>query len=397
MREVTSEAPRLRWDWRAEAVLLAVVGTVQLLGTSLAARHQSGVRSLDVLGYLLLIAALAALPLRRRWPVPALAAAFVLTLGYALLNYPGGPVWAPLIITFGTVLVAGRRVVAYLCLAAGYGAFLWLVKAVTGRSYPSAGEAIGLAAWLLLLAALAELIRNRRAYQQASRQRHLEAQRSREEQVRRQASEVRLGVARELHDVLAHSISLINVQAGVALELMEQRPEQARSALAAIKQASKDALVEVQAMLGTLRADGEHVPRSPAPRLADLAGLVRRADAAGLTVQMHVTGEPVPLPAGVDLAAYRIVQEALTNVVRHAGARIATVRLDYRPGELCVQVDDDGHRSPDGPGKPTEMAGGSGIAGMRERASALGGDLTTSPRPGGGFRVRARLPMDGTA
>ena len=140
---------RLRWDWRAETALLAVVGIVQLLGTSLAARHQTGVRSLDGWGYLLLTAAVAALPLRQRWPVPAFAAVFALTLGYALLNYPGGPLWAPLIITFGTILVAGRRLAAYLSLAAGYGSFLWLVKAVTGRPYPSAAEAIGLAAWLL--------------------------------------------------------------------------------------------------------------------------------------------------------------------------------------------------------------------------------------------------------
>ena len=187
------------------------------------------------------------------------------------------------------------------------------------------------------------------------------------------------------------------MQAGVALELMEQRPDQARSALAAIKQASKDALVEVQAMLGALRADGEQVPRSPTPRLADLGGLVRRADAAGLTVRVHVTGEPAPLPGGVELAAFRIVQEALTNVVRHAGTSTATVCLDYRPGELGVQVDDAGPGRPDGPGGPPETEGGRGIAGMRERAGALGGDLTAGAKPGGGFRVQARLPVDNTA
>jgi signal transduction histidine kinase len=382
-----------RWGWPAEAVLLAAVAVVQLAGAPLAARHQAGGRDLDTWAFLLLAAAVAMLVFRRRWPVPTLAAVFAATLGYSLLDYPGGPIWLPLIIAFGTVLLTGHRLAAYVSLAAGYGAFLWLVNAATGRPYPTGWAIVGLAAWLLLLAAVAELVRNRRAYQQASRQRAEEEQRTRDEQVRRQASEERLGIARELHDVLAHSISMINVQAGVALELMEQRPEQARTALTAIKRASKDALVEVQAVLGSLRGAGQaevaSAPRAPATRLADLAGLVGTAEAAGLAVHTEISGESTTLPAGVELAAFRIVQEALTNVVRHAGARTATVRVDYGPDELLVQVDDDGRRRPVLP----LSNGGSGIAGMRERADALGGQLTATVRPGGGFRVAARLPV----
>jgi signal transduction histidine kinase len=159
--------------------------------------------------------------------------------------------------------------------------------------------------------------------------------------------------------------------------------------LAAIKQASKDALVEVQAVLGSLRQAGEHVPRTPASSLADLDGLVRRAEVGGLTVHVEVTGEPVPLPAGVELAGFRIVQEALTNVVRHADAGTAAVRLHYGVDGLGIEVDDDGRGRPGS----TTTNGGNGIPGMRERADALGGQLSAAAKAGGGFRVQARLPI----
>jgi signal transduction histidine kinase len=300
----------------------------------------------------------------------------------------------PLIIAFGTVLVRGYRLAAYTVLALGYGAFLWLVPAVTAQDYPSGWAIVGLAAWLLLLAAVAELVRNRRAYLYASRQRMLEAQRSRDEQVRRQTSEQRLGIARELHDVLAHSISMINVQAGVALELMEQQPEQARTALTAIKQASKEALVEVQGVLDSLRGVDEDAPLVPAPTLADLDSLIERARVAGLVVRTETTGQHAVLPAAVDRAAFRIVQEALTNVVRHADATAATIHLDYGAEALRVRVDDNG-RAP----APPPGASGNGLTGMRERATALGGKFSATPRSAGGFRVTAQLPIgpDGTA
>ena len=151
--------------------------------------------------------------------------------------------------------------------------------------------AVGLAAWLLFLLAGSELIRNRRAFAQASRQRAVEEQRSADEADRRRASEERLGIARELHDVVAHSLSLINVQAGVALELMDRRPEQVRTALTAIKQASRDALADVQSVLDSLRRPGEEAPRAPAPSLRDVADLVQRAEATGLTVDTQVTAD----------------------------------------------------------------------------------------------------------
>jgi signal transduction histidine kinase len=209
---------------------------------------------------------------------------------------------------------------------------------------------------------------------------------AREEQERRQASEERLRMARELHDVLGHHLSLINVQAGVGLHLMDNRPEQAREALTAIKTASSEALREVRAVLGVLRPEEEAAPRQPALGLDRLDELT--AD-AGLAVTTRTSGERRPLPAEVDRAAYRIVQEALTNVRKHAAPEVtAEVTVDYAPGELRLSIRNNGEAAS---GTPPE-GGGSGIAGMRARAETLGGSLHAGPLPGGGFLVTALLP-----
>ena len=213
----------------------------------------------------------------------------------------------------------------------------------------------------------------------------------REEESRRRASEERLRIARELHDALGHHISLINVQAGVALHLMDERPEQARTALSAIKQASKEALTELRSVLDVLRQVDEQAPRTPTPTLARLEELISQSVAAGLDVRAETQGEVRPLPFGVDVAAYRIVQEALTNVARHAGPAAATVRIAYGERDVTVQVEDDGR----GPPSHGSSGSGKGLLGMRERVATLGGELEAGPRPDGGFRVRARLPLEG--
>src|SRR5436190_635586 len=384
-------------DWgsvrRVDVVLAVVAAVVQIGVTARLARHHEHVRALDVYGYLLLAAGPAALLVRRRQPVPVLMLAFATTLGYVLLGYPDGPVWIGLIVAFGTALMSGHRIAAYGSLLVGYLGFLWLPVLTIGQPVPPAWAAGGLAAWLLLLLAGAELIRNRRAFAQASRQRAIEEQRSAHEAAQRQASEERLGIARDLHDVVAHSLSLINVQAGVALELMERRPEQVRTALTAIKQASREALVDVQSVLDSLRRPDEEVPRAPAPSLRDVEELVRRAEATGLRVDVRVT--PLPLPRGVDAAGYRIVQEALTNVVRHADASSVSVRIGPDDGDLLIEVEDDGAeriRVP-GPSRGGASGGGRGTSGMTERAPALGGQPTAGREPGGGFAVPARLPL----
>jgi len=207
-----------------------------------------------------------------------------------------------------------------------------------------------------------------------------------------------------LHDVIGHNMSLINVQAAVGLDLMDTQPEQARTALAAVKTVSSQALGELRAMLSALRDADEDAPRSPAPGLARLPDLISRTGPAGLAVTTDVTGSPRDLPAAVDLAAYRIVQESLTNVARHAGPTTVAVRVAYGERDLSLEIIDggcgaDGRRTPNG-GAPTANLpshgmGGTGIPGMRERALALGGQFEAGPCPGQGFQVRAWLPLDG--
>ena len=218
-------------------------------------------------------------------------------------------------------------------------------------------------------------------------QRADEAERTRDEAARRRAMEERLRIARELHDSLTHSISVIQVQAGVSVHLARKRGEDVPPALQAIQEAGADAVRELRATLGVLRSEED----GDGSGLSQLDSLVARARAAGLPVTMTVTGAERPLPPDVDQAAYRIVQEALTNVSRHAGAALASVQLHYGPGTLSIQVADDGKGTvPDTGSRPSGP--GLGLVGMRERVSALGGRLQAGPQNGGGFQVRAELP-----
>ena len=248
--------------------------------------------------------------------------------------------------------------------------------------------ALWLGVSLILLLAAAEVIRSRS-------QRLAALERSRQEELRRRAGEERMAMARDLHDVVAHSISVINVQANTALHLMDRQPDRARSALTTINEVSKQALVELRSVLGVLREADQSAPRAPAPGLARLADLVDTAAAAGLAVRVEESGPRAPLPADVDLAAYRIVQEALTNTARHSGGANATVRIAYSQAALVVEVDDDGALRPAGRSPVHVNGSGRGIAGMTERAAALGGSLRAGPRPGGGYQVAAMLPWPG--
>jgi len=220
-------------------------------------------------------------------------------------------------------------------------------------------------------------------------QRAEEAERTRDEAARRMAMEERLRIARELHDSLTHSISVIQVQAGVAVHLARKRGEDVPPALAAIQEAGADAARELRATLGVLRSEED----GDGSGLSQLDSLVARARAAGLPVTVTVTGTQRPLPPEVDQAAYRIVQEALTNVSRHAGAASASVHLHYLPETFSVQVDDDGKGTVISTSTGTRPSGpGLGLVGMRERVAALGGQLQAGPQDDGGFRVRAELP-----
>ena len=367
----------------ADIAFSAGLAAFVVVGTHFAAQGQHAYRPVDAGAYALVVVAAGALASRRRYPVQVMGVVFGATLGYFVLGYPAGPIWFPLIIAYFTAAVRGHRLAAAITAAAGFGAFPWLDYVLRGARPPSVIFLGGLAAWLLLVLGAAELVRIRR-------ERAAEAARIREEEQLRRASEERLRIARELHDAIGHHLSLINVQSGVALHLGEELPDQARNSFAAIKHASKEALSELRSVLSVLRQDDESAPRSPASTIARLDDLVSHAAAAGLAVRTEFDGPPRPLPFSVDAAAYRIVQEALTNVTRHAGPAAAIVRVSYAERDLAVQVDDDG-RGP-APGPPA--GNGQGILGMRERAVALGGELQAGPRPGGGFRVRARLPLD---
>jgi signal transduction histidine kinase len=358
---------------------MAVFGVVGSIG---AAGNQPDRRPLDALAYALILLGTAALLARRRHPVAVLAVTVATTVAYLALRYPYGPVFLTVWIAVYTLAAAPHRrpPAAFATVAAALVVIVATDIALTDRE-ALLGELPGIVAvWgVQFLAPLwlgwAVRVRRERAA----------------EEVRRRVDEERLRLARELHDVVAHSIAVVNFQAGVAVHVLDRRPEQARAALLAIKQASREALQELRATVGVLRQLGEQGgSRAPLPGLAQLDTLVAGAAGAGRPVEVTVEGERVELPLAVDLAVYRIVQESLTNVARHAGPAKATVRLAFGSREVVVEVTDDGRGAaagahPDG--------GGHGIAGMRERAMALGGELAAGPRPQGGFHVRARLPL----
>jgi signal transduction histidine kinase len=389
----TARAPArasLRADarrWTVDALVALAVGVAQVGGAYAVAVHRSATISPG--GFALLAAGAVVLVARRRYPVAVLAATYVTTLWYASTSNPGGPIWDALIVAFGTAIYCRKRLAAITSLIACYAGFLWGPVVFGDHRAPTAVFALALAAGLAALLGGSEAIR-------LVRQRSAALAHSRTAQALRRESEERLRMARDLHDVVAHNIAVINVQANTALHLMDRQPERARDALTIINAVSKQALVELRSVLGVLRQVDDAAPRVPSPTIGRLDELIASAGAAGLTVQVErgstAVPAPVPLPANVDLAAYRIVQEALTNASRHSGGSAAVVRIAFSADSLLVQVDDDGTgraaRCGNGPGN--------GIGGMAERVRALGGELEAGQQPDGGFRVRARLPLHGT-
>ncbi len=379
-----STLPRDLWRgwgpvWPSLALALAVAA-VQIAGSHMAGQWQPGRKPLDGVAVALLVAGPLLLVARQRFPAAVVWMTAGLALLFMLLGYPYGPVMLCVIVALYAAVMAGHRLSAWLAMGTLYGSHFLLRWLLDLRPAPGLADALGVAFGLLAALVVCEALRVRR-------ERLLEAARVREEEARRRATEERLSIARELHDVLAHHISLMNVQAGVALHLMEKKPEQAQIALTAIEAASREAMGELRSVLSILNRPDEPAPRAPAPSLSRLDALVAQAAAAGIDVETRLEGEPRPLPAPLDAAAYRIVQEALTNVVRHARAAHASVRIGYGPRELTLQVEDDGQGA-----AAKATGGGNGIRGMRERVSALGGELEAAPLPGRGFRVRARLP-----
>lgn len=366
--------------------LVAVTALIEIGITAFAAAHRDDRGDVTAAGVALLAAGIAALPLRHRRPVAALWIAFAATLAYVSLDYPRGPIFVALIITLVQAVLTGHRRAAIAAVVAGYVGFPWLGVVIGRDEAPPLEGLLALAAWLIALLSVSEVVRSRR-------DRARETARWREETLRRQAADERLRIARELHDVVAHNMSLINLQAGVALHRLGDQPSPVRESLSTIKDASKEALVELRSILGVLRHVDDEAPRAPTPGLGHLAELVGRAEAAGVTVHLDIDADLDRVPRNVDLAAYRIVQESLTNVARHAQPPEALVRIRTDDGEMSVEVLDEGTGPAPLGSLPT---GGNGITGMRERAASVGGHLDAGPRPGRGFAVRARLPLGDT-
>ncbi|NMO49859.1 sensor histidine kinase [Actinoplanes sp. TBRC 11911] len=360
--------------WVGDGLLAGVLLVFGLVATRFAAANQPGTLPLDGMAYALIAVASAVLALRRRWPVPVLAIVTTAVTVYLIRGYAYGPV----LIVF---LIAVYTVSARLPLrpaASLAGAVLIVLTShvfIPHVGNPGLAGLVPATAFVVVPFALGVTVR-------LSREATAHA---RADTARRIADDERLRIAQEVHDVVGHGLAAINMQAEIALHLLQRKPEQAEAALAAISKTSKEGLDELRATLSAVRHGDE---RAPAPGLAQLPALRDRLADAGLPVTVTVSGAPSggDLPAAVDLAGYRIVQEALTNVLRHAQATHAFVRVEHRPGEVEVEVVDTGRGGPPSPG-------GTGIAGMRERATALGGAFSAGPQPGGGFRVHAVLPV----
>ncbi|WP_219470268.1 sensor histidine kinase [Nonomuraea rhizosphaerae] len=374
-----------RWRPIAAEAALPPAAAVLLLVSALSS---PGTSALD---YAAVLAGSLSLLLVRRAPVPALAVSTACMLVYAVHALPGPPAAFPVMLGVFATVRAGHRLAPAIAAAAFLGGSLAAqLTTVTDRSDQAAvvqGTTL-LLGWFVASGVAATVSRHRQAYLLQAEERAAEAVRTREEMALRRAGEERLRIARELHDSLTHSISIIKVQAGVAVHLARKRGEEVPAALVAIQEASGDAMRELRATLEVLRS--QEPDDSSGSGLDRLDDLLERARAAGLPAGVTIIGTRRPLPAEVDRAAYRIVQEALTNVSRHAGDAIASVRIDYGADELVVQVDDDGRAREE----PAHVPG-VGLLGMRERVAALGGRLRAGARPEGGFTIRAELPTGG--
>ena len=379
---------------RTDVLLAVAVAGAVVAGTAVASAAEpatSTLRELGAGGYTLVALGGLALVLRRTAPTAAVAATLGLSVMYEAAAFPGGPDPLPVVVALYGLAARGHRLRS---LGLGLAATVVLIGVrglAVGDSFSSPLIVVFPTTVVAAVFAgqLMATVRNRRFEEQ---ERVAAAERDRERDTRRQVDAERLRIARELHDVVAHNISLINVQATMGVHLMDERPQDAAAALGAIKSASKQALGELRRILDVLRQPDEDEPTAPAPGLSQLDGLVTTTRQAGLPVVVEMSGPRADLPATVDVAAYRIVQESLTNALRYAGGADTRVHVSYRGDWLNLLIEDDG------PDHPTQSAAGSGhgIAGMRERAAAVGGTLRAGPGDHGGFTVTAQLPLTAT-
>ena len=349
-------------------------------------------RSMLAAPYALTLVHTLSLAARRRFPLTVLAVVLATGLAVVASGFPTVVLGLAILVAVYTVAAERELPVALAGLAAAELALVagQLTPGATQRDTLIGNALVVAAAWLL-----GYFVGVRRSDTAELRRRTVELEQAREELARRAVSEERLRIARELHDIVAHSMSVIAVQSGVGAHVIDTQPEEARKALAAVEDTSRSALNELRRLLGVLRQDGDDASSLvPAPGLEDLDRLVAQVGEAGLAVELEVDGARPGVPPGVDLSAYRIVQESLTNVLKHAGPardRIrARVSVRYGDHDVVLEVVDDGR----GAAGAEPARTGHGIAGMRERAAVFGGELVAGPRPGGGFRVAARLPFE---
>ena len=368
--------------WELVDIAVAVVAFALSAVVLADAAPAPAVREADLLGYLLIGVYSGSVVLRERHPVTAVVLAFGAGLAYAGANYPRAltPV-ALLCVYTAAARLSPRGGVWLLGLAtsAGY------LAATLGPGATSIGQPFVVAgAWLLGHAA-----RDRRVYTEALEAKNRELEQAQHDLARQAVTEERLRIARELHDVVAHSMSVVAVHAGTGRMVAARDAAAAAEALETIETTTRSALREMRQLLGVLRAgDGQETGAlGPAPGLADLETLVADMVRSGLDVELRTHGDRPAVSPGVDLSAYRVVQEALTNVLKHAGPAKAVVDVEYTPNAVCVRIVDDGRGTPDPP------ATGHGMAGMRERVAVHGGELHVGPGPQGGFSVAARFPL----
>ena len=350
----------------------------------------------DALAVVLVVVGFGAIALRRRFPVPVLAVVSVATIAYVVRDYPdnGLPVMA-LIALYTVASLRSRAIWAATVMI--YLALL-LFAAVTSPDQLSLGDFIGNVAVYGIAAVFGDSVRVRRAYTETLEARAADLERNQQVEAQRAVAEERLRIARELHDVVAHAMSVVAVQSGVGAHVIDTDPVEAKRILENVKVTSREALDEMRRLLGVLRrqepdGDGPTRDLAPVPGLDGVEGLAQGLREAGVPVQVEVSGTRADVPPGVDLCAFRIVQEALTNVLRHAGPARAQVDVEYGPGAVTVRVTDDGRGAAAAP-TPPSAGGGHGLLGMRERVAVFGGELTTGPQVGGGFRVSATLPFE---
>ena len=378
-------------DWLGVAGLTLLLLTASSMGT-----NEDGLRQTPGIGtFLIIFAGTAPLAWRRRRPLVAVVGVAVVELAVSAFGFPGSILAISCLVAVYSIAAHADRRTALWALAATpvvIGLAMWFDREHVDPGDVPWNLALFLTAWVL-----GDNLQTRRARTAELEERAARLERDQHEAAARAVEAERTRIARELHDVVAHSMSVMVVQAGAARRSIDRDAGAAKEAMVAIEQTGRQALDEMRRLLGVLRREGDDsAARAPQPSVRHLDALVQQLREAGLPVELEVVGEPCDLAAGLDLSAYRIVQEALTNVLKHAGTATAQVRLCFGERELELQVSDDGR------GRAAALVGGgsapgNGLVGMRERVTLYGGELHAGPRRGGGYEVRARLPLSAPA